>query len=50
MGAVVESLKESLCTYLSYLELLDKEVRARGLQNEQWFLDFQDKLNALSVK
>lgn len=45
-----DSIIESLYRILVWAETIDKEVRARGLQNEQWFLDFQDKLNELSVK
>lgn len=35
---------------LELITLIDKEVRDLNLYNEQWFLDFQDKLNAISVK
>lgn len=28
---------------------LDEAVRSYKLQNEQWFLDYQDKLNEISV-
>lgn len=44
------SLLEHIQKALVYVEMLDREVRARELQNEQWFLDFQDKLNEISVK
>lgn len=50
MNAVTTSLKEQLQQYLEYLERLDREVRSRNLQNEQWFLDWQDHLNLLSIK
>lgn len=50
MNTVIQSLKECLITTLNYLYILDKEARSKNLQNEQWFIDWQDKLNALSVK
>ena len=50
MKAEIESLKEHLAYMIVYLERLDREVRAKGLQNEQWFLDWQDELNKISVK
>lgn len=46
----IESLKEHAQKALEYIEMIDKEVRNLGLQNEQWFLDWQDKLNEISVK
>lgn len=50
MDIITTSLLEHIQKALVYVEMLDREVRARGLQNEQWFLDFQDKLNEISVK
>ena len=50
MDATIISLLEHVQKVLVYAEMIDREVRARGLQNEQWFLYFQDKLNELSVK
>ena len=50
MDTIIISLLEHVQKVLVYAEMVDREVRARGLQNEQWFLDFQDKLNELSVK
>lgn len=32
------------------LNQIYEQVYNQNLQNEQWFLDFQDKLNELSVK
>lgn len=32
------------------LELLDKSISIAGLQNEQFVLDFYDKLNEISVR
>lgn len=45
-----DDIIESLHRILAWAETIDKEVRARGLQNEQWFLDFQDSLNEISVR
>lgn len=45
MNNIVNSLKESMGSILVYLDVLDKEARSRNLTNEQWFLDWQDKLN-----
>lgn len=50
MKAEIESLKEHLEYMLIYLERLDREIRVKNLQNEQWFLNWQDELNKLSVK
>ena len=50
MNQIIQSLIENADNLLSLIELIDKEVRARGLQNEQWFLDWQDALNRISVK
>lgn len=50
MDNIVESLKENLEMYIRAIETLDREVRSRGLQNEQWFLDLQDELNNISVR
>lgn len=50
MNQIIQSLIENADNLLSLVELIDKEVRARGLQNEQWFLDWQDELNRISVK
>lgn len=35
---------------LELLELIDKEVSESQLQNEQFVLDFYDKLNDISVR
>lgn len=31
-------------------KLCDETVRKFGLENEQWFINWQDELNAISVK
>ena len=48
--ALIQSLIEYALQSLNNINNIDKEVRARGLQNEQWFLDWQDALNRISVK
>lgn len=50
MGSVVKSLKERLETLLITIEVLDREVRSLKLENNQWFIDWQDELNRISVK
>lgn len=45
-----DDITESLQRILVWAKTIDKEVRNLGLQNEQWFLDWQDKLNEISVK
>lgn len=32
------------------LEIIDKKVRKHHFENEQWFLNFQDKVNEISVR
>ena len=32
------------------LNKIDAKVRKLGLENEQWFLDWQDELNKISVR
>lgn len=46
----VKYLTESFIQCLAMAETLDQLVREHNLQNEQWFLDWQDKLNEISVK
>lgn len=43
-------LNSELTRLINELEKLDADVRADGFQNEQWFLDGQDKLNEISVR
>lgn len=35
---------------IEVIEKLDEVVRDNKWENEQWFLDWQDKLNEISVK
>lgn len=36
--------------FIEALKEFDKACREEGFQNEQWFLDFQDELNEISVR
>ena len=40
MNSIDESLKESLYRVLDYITVLDREVRSRAYQNEQWFIEW----------
>lgn len=50
MSNVIRSLKESMQSALRYIDVLEKEARSRGLANEQFFINWQDELNAISVR
>lgn len=42
---------EELCReVIKKAEMIDKIARSYNMTNEQWFLDFQDKLNEISVR
>lgn len=43
-------LQSFMRVILELLELIDKEVSESQLQNEQFVLDFYDKLNDISVR
>lgn len=45
-----EYIKKQIAHLLYDLELLDKSISVVGLQNEQFVLDFYDKLNEISVR
>ena len=47
---LLEALKIACKETLYAVQELDKMVREKALENEQWFLDWQDKLNEISVK
>lgn len=47
---ITKWIKEQITQLLVNLELLDKSISAAGLQNEQFVLDFYDKLNEISVR
>ena len=46
----VESLKKKSKSLLKETELFIELVEDNSLENEQFFLDFLDKLNELSIK
>lgn len=42
---------EELCReVIKKAELVDKIARAYNMTNEQWFINFQDELNQISVR
>lgn len=43
-------IKKQINQILFELELIDKTITTLGLQNEQFILDFYDKLNEISVR
>ncbi len=45
-----ETLRLAAEAVIETINAIDKQVRASHLENEQWFLDWQDKLNEISVK
>ena len=45
-----EDIKDFLDIMIEQLETFDSLVRKAHYENEQWFLDFQDKLNEISVR
>lgn len=46
----VDFLRQELRYILFKLEILDREITSKNLQNEQFILDFYDKLNEISVR
>jgi len=48
---VLVKLLQKLCNkIIKRSKLVDKTVREFNLENEQWFINWQDELNAISVK
>ena len=43
---VIKAIKDNI----KEIERIDTFVRKYNYQNEQWFLDWQDKLNEISVR
>lgn len=43
------NIEEYAETILSQVERIVEEIKTHGLQNEQWVLDWMDRLNELSV-
>lgn len=46
----IKYIKKQISQILLNLELLDASISTSGLQNEQFVLDFYDKLNEISVR
>lgn len=46
----MEPYKELAKLYIEQLELFIKVIERYELTNEQWFIDFEDNLNKLSIK
>lgn len=43
-------MKETANTLIKQLESFIKDVENKGYTNEQWFINFEDTLNKLSIK
>lgn len=50
MTSILHSLKENAERVITSAEIVDREARSLNQQNEQWFINWQDKLNSISVK
>ena len=46
----VDFLRRELSYILFKLDILVREITSKNLQNEQFILDFYDKLNEISVR
>lgn len=47
---LIKAIIKSLNGTIQDLNRIDAKVRKLGLENEQWFLDWQDELNKISVR
>ena len=47
---LLEFMQETMSGIISNLEMLDKFIDSAELQNEQFVIDFYDKLNKISVR
>ena len=47
---LINLIQNSLNKTIQDLNRIDSKVRKLGLEHEQWFLDWQDKLNEISVR
>lgn len=47
---LAEILQNRIVNALLDIESIDAMATKFGFTNEQWFIDFQDKLNEISVK
>lgn len=43
-------LKDAALKSIKDLKIIDQEARLYNCQNEQWFLDWQDEVNKISVR
>ena len=43
-------LKQAALKSIKDIKIIDQEVRLYDLQNEQWFINWQDEINRISVK
>jgi hypothetical protein len=46
----VSYLKRHMMSLLEDIERLDFYIRSHNYQNEQWFIEWQDDLNKVSVR
>lgn len=46
----IDFLKKQFHDIIFNLEIIDKIITEKGLQHEQFILDFYDKLNEISVR
>lgn len=46
----IDFLKKQFNDIIFNLEIIDKIITEKGLQHEQFILDFYDKLNEISVR
>lgn len=50
IDAVLEEFKDRSEELIKACNSFDKAIRAFGCENEQFFINFQDKLNEISVR
>jgi hypothetical protein len=43
-------LKQAALKSIRDIKIIDQEARLYNLQNEQWFINWQDEINKISVK
>ena len=43
-------LKQAALKSINDIKIIDQEARLYNLQNEQWFINWQDEINRISVK
>ena len=48
--ALIEGLKYACDNVIETANIIDETARKQGLNNEQFFIDWQDKLNEISVR